>query len=141
MNGCYCIWACINIPSRRHSLCFMSIFSNILIMVVLFQGYKLNLKRHSQAAIKPSPNHHRHLKSIVSTNITTWKPLESLLESSAPPMNQSAKALNSVATEISTSCSSSTYTNHPQNHLHTGHLIAHRLGHSYAARADHNYLG
>ncbi|XP_039485783.1 uncharacterized protein LOC120448078 [Drosophila santomea] len=56
-------------------------------------------------------------------------------------MNQSAKALNSVATEISTSCSSSTFTIHPQNHLHTGHLIAHRLGHSYAARADHNYLG
>ncbi|XP_016966517.2 uncharacterized protein LOC108035408 [Drosophila biarmipes] len=56
-------------------------------------------------------------------------------------MNHSAKALDSVATEISTSCSSSTFTTQPENHLHTGHLIAHRLGHSYAARADHNYLG
>ncbi|XP_017071358.2 uncharacterized protein LOC108108014 [Drosophila eugracilis] len=56
-------------------------------------------------------------------------------------MNHSAKALNSVATKISTFCSSSTCTIQPQNHLHTGHLIAQRLGHSYAARADHNYLG
>ncbi|KAH8351396.1 uncharacterized protein [Drosophila kikkawai] len=58
-------------------------------------------------------------------------------------MNHSARALNSVATEISSSSSCPcTYTCPPsQNHLHTGHLIAHRLGHSYAARADHNYQG
>ncbi|XP_043068958.1 uncharacterized protein [Drosophila bipectinata] len=58
-------------------------------------------------------------------------------------MNHSAKALNSVATKISTSCSCTcTCTTQPLTHLHhTGHLIAHRLGHSYAARADHNYLG
>ncbi|KAH8386130.1 hypothetical protein KR200_006004 [Drosophila serrata] len=55
-------------------------------------------------------------------------------------MNHLAKTLDSVATEISRNFSSCTCTQ-PQNHLHTGHLIAHRLGHSYAARADHNYLG
>ncbi|KAI8040396.1 hypothetical protein M5D96_006336 [Drosophila gunungcola] len=67
--------------------------------------------------------------------------METLLESSAPPMNHSAKALNSVATKTSTSSCTITIHIHPQNHLHTGHLIAHRLGHSYAARADHNYSG
>ncbi|XP_017129568.2 uncharacterized protein LOC108147509 [Drosophila elegans] len=56
-------------------------------------------------------------------------------------MNHSAKALNSVANKTSTSSCTITIHIHPQNHLHTGHLIAHRLGHSYAARADHNYSG
>ncbi|XP_017042639.2 uncharacterized protein LOC108089044 [Drosophila ficusphila] len=56
-------------------------------------------------------------------------------------MNHSAEALDSVATEISTSFCTTSTTIQPQNHLHTGHLIAHRLGHSYAARADHNYSG